>query len=69
MVVEIEPPTPVACPPHYWLIEKLDMHHQHWTCQRCGVEQDHQHQSKILTRWSISRSSHKKAGSSPDSSA
>jgi hypothetical protein len=49
--VEIEAPPPIACPPHYWLIEKLDLHHQHWTCQRCGVEHDHQDHRKQFTRW------------------
>jgi hypothetical protein len=65
MAVEIEAPTPVACPPHYWLIEKLDMHHQHWTCQRCGTEQDHQHDRKQFTRWTDTRPTHRKASSPP----
>ena len=41
MAVEIEAPTQVSCPPHYWLIERLDLHHQHWTCQRCGAVQEY----------------------------
>jgi hypothetical protein len=69
MAVEIEAPTQVSCPPHYWLIERLDLHHQHWTCQRCGAEQDHQGQRKLLTGWVTSRTSHRKAGSPPDSPA
>jgi hypothetical protein len=67
MAVEIEAPMPVACPPHYWLIEKLDLHHQHWTCQRCGAEQDHQDQHKLLTHRADSRSTHRKASSPLDS--
>jgi hypothetical protein len=61
MAVEIEAPTPAACPPHYWLIEKLGMYNQHWTCQRCGAQQDHQDQPKKRTRWTDSRTKHKKA--------
>jgi len=37
---EIEPPTSVACPPHYWLIEKQGLHTQHWSCHRCGALKD-----------------------------
>ena len=67
MAVEIEAPTQVSCPPHYWLIEKLGLHTQHWTCQRCGTKQEHQDRSKKSTRWTDTRSSHKKAGSFRDS--
>jgi hypothetical protein len=66
MAVEMEPPAPVGCPPHYWLIEKLSLYREHWTCQRCGAEQEHQDQPKLLTRWVTSRTSHRKASSSLD---
>jgi hypothetical protein len=69
MAVGIEPPTPVACPPHHWLIERRSLHHQHWTCQRCGAIQDHLDQRQLLTRWVTSRPTHKKASSPPDSLA
>jgi hypothetical protein len=40
--VEIIPPTPVSCPPHYWLIQRLSLHIDYWTCHRCGAEEEHE---------------------------
>jgi hypothetical protein len=37
----MEPSPPPACPPHHWLIDSEDTT-QHWTCQRCGAEREHQ---------------------------
>lgn len=51
MNIEIDGATPVSCPPHYWLIERLSMHRQHWTCRRCGEEQDHDDATEGLHRW------------------
>ena len=51
MVLELIPLTAVPCPPHYWLIEYLSVHTNRWTCQRCGVEQEHQDRPKLGNRW------------------
>ncbi len=51
VAVEIEPPVTVHCPPHYWLIEKVDRHPSHWHCQRCGAQQQHREGPKLGPRW------------------
>jgi hypothetical protein len=37
----MEPPAPLVCPPHHWLIEGVETS-QHWTCQRCGATREQQ---------------------------
>ena len=51
VTLDIQPPTPVSCPPHYWLIERQSLHTQAWTCYRCGAEQHHEDAVKGLSRW------------------
>jgi hypothetical protein len=61
MAVEIERPQVVSCPPHYWLIERVARHTQHWTCRRCGVQEIHETAWKLPARWADHRTSQQKA--------
>ena len=59
MAVAIYPPAVASCPPHFWLIEKVALHTYHWTCQRCGAEQEHHQDSpKLGHRWVDHRTRH-----------
>jgi hypothetical protein len=64
MAAEIDPPTSVLCPPHYWLIEKSSFRTQHWLCQRCGVVKDLEDGLQLGKRWPKSGTK-TKAGTSP----
>ena len=63
MASEIAPPRVRFCPPHYWLIERVALHTQHWTCQRCGAEQDHQDGLKRSSYWTNHRTNHQASSS------
>jgi hypothetical protein len=43
-----ELPAGATCPPHHWLIDGEEGT-QHWTCQRCGAEREHQDTSDEAT--------------------
>jgi hypothetical protein len=45
----MESSTPPVCPPHHWLITGADAA-QHWICQRCGAEREHQDASEEALR-------------------
>jgi len=47
--MDAESPAPAACPPHHWLIVEVMDGRQQWTCQRCGVLQDHD--AAVAYRW------------------
>jgi hypothetical protein len=51
MAVESAPHQTRVCPPHYWLIERVALHTEHWICQRCGAQQEHQDAPKLPHRW------------------
>jgi hypothetical protein len=51
VTLELNPPIRVVCPPHHWLIERLGLHSQQWTCQRCGAEQAHDITHKNYGGW------------------
>jgi hypothetical protein len=60
MAPEREPLSVVPCPPHHWLIERTASRIQHWTCQRCGTQQDHDDNLKFGYHWVDQRTKHKK---------
>lgn len=69
MAVEIESPAIVSCPPHYWLIEKAALHHYHWSCQRCGTEQEHHDKPKLSNHWENTRSQQRSMNSTTQPAA